>query len=148
MMSKYQMIQATNKNIGAVAAGALLPLGVITRKISDGCNCGQTFQLQTTGADTVAIGEKGYYRIVYSASLEAGAAGAVGVTLLVGGVEAYSVQATAAENGYVNLTLPYVVRAFANCGSLPTNLPLNVQLRLDTTAVTAGTGNLIVEKMC
>ena len=57
-------------------------------------------------------------------------------------------QATAAADGYVNLTLPYVVRAFANCGSLPTNLPLNVQLRLDTTAATAGTGNLIVEKMC
>ena len=139
------MIQATNKNIGAVAAGALLPLGVITRKISDGCTCGQTFQLQTTGADTVVIGEKGYYRIVYSASLEAGA---VGLTLLVGGAEVYSVQATAVADGYVNLTLPYVVRAFANCGSLPTNLPLNIQVRLDTTAATAGTGNLIVEKMC
>lgn len=49
MMSKYQTIQAANKNIGAVTAGALLPLGVITRKISDGCSCGQTFQLQTTG---------------------------------------------------------------------------------------------------
>ncbi len=49
MMSKYQMIQATNKNIVAVTAGALLSLGVITRKISDGCSCGQTFQLQTTG---------------------------------------------------------------------------------------------------
>ena len=104
--------------------------------------------MQTTGADTVVIGEKGYYRIVYSASLEAGAAGVVGLTLLVGGTEVYSVQATAAENGYVNLILPYVVRAFANCGSLPTNLPLNIQIRLDTTAATAGTGNLVVEKMC
>ena len=57
-------------------------------------------------------------------------------------------QDTAAADGYVNLTLPYEMRAFANCGSLPTNLPLNIQVRLDTTAVTAGTGNLIVEKMC
>ena len=73
---------------------------------------------------------------------------AVGYATGSGGAEVYSVQATAAADGYVNLTLPYVVRAFANCGSLPTNLPLNVQLRLDTTAVTAGTGNLIVEKMC
>lgn len=142
------MIQATNKNIGAVAAGALLPLGVITRKISDGCTCGQTFQLQSTGADTVVIGEKGYYRIAYNATLEVAAAGAVGLTLLVGGVETYSVQVTMADAGYVNLTLPYVVRAFANCGSLPTNLPLNVQIRLDTMAASAGTGNLIVEKMC
>ena len=73
---------------------------------------------------------------------------AVGYATGSGGAEVYSVQATAAADGYVNLTLPYVVRAFANCGSLPTNLPLNVQLRLDTTTVTAGTGNLIVEKMC
>ena len=73
---------------------------------------------------------------------------AVGYATGSGGAEVYSVQATAIADGYVNLTLPYVVRAFANCGSLPTNLPLNVQLRLDTTAVTAGTGNLIVEKMC
>lgn len=49
MMSKYQTIQAANKNIGAVTAGALLPLGGITRKISDDCSCGQTFLLQTTG---------------------------------------------------------------------------------------------------
>ena len=73
---------------------------------------------------------------------------AVGYATGSGGAEVYSVQATAAADGYVNLTLPYEMRAFANCGSMSTNLPLNIQVRLDTTAATAGTGNLIVEKMC
>lgn len=142
------MIQVTNRSIGAVTVGALMPLGVITRKISAECGCGETFQLTTTGANTAVIGEKGYYRIVYSASLEASAAGEVGLTLLVGGMDTYSVQATADEGGIVNLTLPYEVRAFSNCGSQPSNLPLNIQIRLDTTAVAAASGNLIIEKMC
>ena len=146
-MAKYQMIQATNQNVGAVAVGGLMPMGNITRKISCGGGCEPTFQLASTGDNTVVISECGYYRVLYSASLEAGAAGVVELTLLVNDVAVYTAQVTATEGGTVNLTIPYVVRAFANCNSLPNNLPMRLQVRLGTTAVTAGTANILVEKV-
>ena len=143
----YRMIQLTNKNIQAVAANALMPLGIITRRVCPRTNCCQTFEVTTSGADTVNITEQGYYRVTYNVSAISAAAGLVSFSLNVGGTSVYIGSATAAAVGdTVNVTISFMVRAFGNCASLPVNLPLAIQVENIGAALTSAVSNIMIER--
>lgn len=143
----YRMIQLTNKNIQAVAANALMPLGSITRRVCPRTNCCQTFEVTTSGADTVYITEQGYYRVTYNVSAIPAAAGLVSFSLNVGGTSVYIGSATAAAAGdTVNVTISFMVRAFGNCASLPVNLPLAIQVENTGAALTSAVSNIMIER--
>jgi hypothetical protein len=149
-MSSYRVIQLTNNNIGAVAVTNLLPLGTVTRRVNK-TTCGNgdttTFTLATTDTNTVAINECGNYRITYSLSGVATAAGIMGVTLQVNGVDTYSVNATAAAGDTINLTLPYEIRVLPNCVSNTNNVPANISIQLTGIGITGGTSNILIERV-
>ena len=143
----YRMIQLTNKNIQAVAANALMPLGSITRRVCPRTNCCQTFEVTTSGADTVNITEQGYYRVTYNVSAISAAAGLVSFSLNVGCTSVDVGSATAAAVGdTVNVTIPFMVRAFGNCASLPVNLPLAIQVENTGAALTSAVSNIMIER--
>lgn len=141
----YRVIEMQNDAIGAVSVGSLLPLGRVTRRISKSAGSGVPFEVSSSAADTVQLTAKGYYKVIYLASLTVGGAGAVTVTMLVNGEEVFSVTENAAGAGAVIIPLIKEIRVFANCGSCPTNCPAEVQFRLSGTAATAGTSNLIID---
>ena len=151
-MSTYKLIQLTNTNIGEITAGSLIPLGTTSRRINSPINNNTAFQVASSNSDTLYINEPGYYKITYSGTFTAGAAGNVGVTLVTNNQEVYSVteEATAAED-IVNITLIYVIRVCPNCCSSPYNCPVAVQVKLGDTATgitpNPSTGNLIVERV-
>lgn len=152
IMSKYKLIQLTNNNIGEISADGLLPLGMVTRRVNSPAACCGTFQVASSTADTLYINEPGYYKITYSATLTAGAAGLMSVSLLANQQNIYTVSedATAAED-IINLTLPYVVRVCPNCCGSPYNCPVAIQFKLGDVATgitpSASTANLIIEKV-
>lgn len=142
----YRMIELQNGAIGAVAIGELMPFGNITRKISDNNCCGASpFETTTSGTNTIVLTSKGYYKVIYSASVAVAAAGEVTMTLLANGTPLAEVTTTASGAGTFNLTLVKMVRVFANCQSAPTNCPLNMQVRLSGSAITGGTSDIIVD---
>lgn len=151
-MSKYKLIQLTNTAIGEIAADSNLPLGLITRKVNTNDTCCPTFQLASSLADTVYINEPGFYKVTYSATLTAGAAGLMSVSLIANQNSIYTVSedATAAED-IVNLTLVYVIRVCPNSCSSPYNCPTSIQLKLGDVATgitpNASTANLIIERV-
>ena len=143
----YRMIQLTNKNIQAIATNAIMPLGSITRRVCPRTNCCQTFEVTTSGADTVNITEQGYYRVTYNVSAISAAAGLVSFSLNVGGTSVYIGSATAAAVGdTVNVTISFMVRAFGNCASLPVNLPLAIQVENTGAALTSAVSNIMIER--
>lgn len=143
----YRMIQLTNKNIQTVAANALMPLGNITRRVCPRTNCCQTFEVTTSGADTVNITEQGYYRVVYNVSAIPAAAGLVSFSLNVGGTSVYVGSATATAAGdTVNVSITFMVRAFGNCASLPVNLPLAIQIENTGAALTSAVSDILIER--
>ena len=147
----YKVIQLTDTAVGAVEPNAFLPLGAITRRY--GCRCNDncnTFEVTTTGSNTIIINEEGYYRLIYTGSLTAGAVGDIILDLLVNGIEVLSVAQTATAVGDTeNITLSFVLRVLPNCASVINNSPAIVQIRLDETSValTGGTSNIIIEKV-
>lgn len=145
-MHKNKMIQMTNKNIGVVAANALIPFGTITRRIDCG-NCYSAFTISSSNTDTITINEEGYYQITYSITDVATAVGVNSITLIVNGVDTYTVGETVAVAGdAINLTLPYVVRVFRRCDNVATNNPMTIQVRADD-AITSATANIIIERI-
>ena len=128
-MSKYKLIQLTNSSIPETDASSNLPLGLITRKINVDCNNCTTFQVASSSADTLYINEPGFYKITYSATLTAAAAGLMSVSLISNQNTIYTVSedATAAED-VVNLTLVYVIRVCPNSSSAPYNCPTAIQV--------------------
>lgn len=141
----YRVIELQNNNIGAVAINGFMPLGHVTRRISTTTGSGVPFDITTSGADTVQLTSKGYYKVIYSASLAVSAAATVQLCLLVNGTEVYNVTGTSGGAGSINLTLPKEVRVFANCAACSTNCPVNLQIQLKGSAITGGTSNLIVD---
>lgn len=147
-MSNYRLLQLTNTGVGAVAANSFMPLGAITRKISCPRNFGTTFDVANTGANIVYLNEAGYYKITYNASLLPSAASPVTLSLIVNGTSVYTSTAeTSATGDSVNITIPFVIRACPNCASTPDNIPVSVQLRIGSTAITGGTSNLVIERV-
>lgn len=145
-MHKNKMIQMTNKNIGVVASNTLIPFGTITRRIDCG-NCYSAFTISSSNTDTITINEEGYYQITYSITDVATAVGVNSITLIVNGVDTYTVGETVAAAGdAINLTLPYVVRVFRRCDNVATNNPMTIQVRADD-AITSATANIIIERI-
>ena len=141
-----KMIQMTNKNIGVVAINGLIPFGNITRRVDCG-NCGSTFTVSSSNTDTITINEEGYYRVTYSITDLATAVGLNTITLVVNGVDTYTVGETVAEAGdAINLTFDFVVRVFKRCDNVATNNPMTIQVRADD-AITSATANIIVERI-
>lgn len=149
-MSKYRVLQLTNKAVGAVSVNDYMPFGIITRRIScgTGCGCDNTFTVTTTGANIVYLNEPGYYRITYSATLLADAIGVVSNALIANGVSVDTVGESASAVGdSVNLTIVYMVRVLPNCDSVPNNAPMSIQIQNTGVAVTGGTSNLLIERV-
>lgn len=145
-MSREKMIQMTNKNIGVVTANSFIPLGTITRRIDCG-NCCSAFTISSSNTDTITINEEGYYKVTYSITDLATAVGLNSITLVVNGVDAYTVGETVAVAGdAINLTLPYVVRVFKRCDNVATNNPMTIQVRADD-AITSATANIVIERI-
>ena len=145
-MYKDKMIQMTNKNIGVVAVNGLIPFGTVTRRIDCG-NCCSAFTISSSNTDTITINEEGYYKITYSITDLATAVGLNSITLVVNGVDTYTVGETVAVAGdAIDLTLPYVVRVFKRCDNVATNNPMTIQIRADE-AITSATANIIIERI-
>ena len=145
-MCKFKMIQMTNNNIGVVAVNGFIPFGTITRRVDCG-NCCSAFTISSSNTDTITINEEGYYEITYSITDLATAVGLNSITLVVNGVDTYTVGETVATAGdAIDLTLPYVVRVFKRCDNIATNNPMTIQVRADE-AITSATANIIIKRI-
>ena len=144
-MSRFKMVQITNNNIDVVNANALMPLGTITRRV-DCSNNMSAFSISSSNTDTITINEAGYYEVEYSVSEVATAAGITTITLVVNGVDTYTVGATATAGGTLNLTLPYTVRVFNRCDNIATNNPMTIQFRTNAD-ITSATSNVVVKRI-
>ena len=148
MTNTYKQIQLTNNDIGDIAVNALIPLGNVTRRINAPYNTCNTFTVTSSTSDTVLINDAGFYKVTYSLTGMAAAAGDVEITLLNNNSSIYSVsQYVADAAGSVNLTIIYTIRACPNCSSAPTNLPVSVQIKNTGIALTGVSANLIIEKV-
>jgi hypothetical protein len=148
MTNSYKQIQLTNTTIGDVAVDAYVPLGRVTARVNAPYNCCNTFTVTSSTADTVVINTAGFYKITYSLTATAAAAGDVTIALVTNGAAAYSVtQAYVADSTGADLTLVYTIRVCPNCATTDENVPVNVQLQNTGVALTGATSNLIIEKL-
>ena len=143
--TNYRLIEMQNTGMGAVASGALMPFGRVTRRIATTTGNGVPFQVMHSGADTIQITSKGYYKVQYNATLTAGGAGDITLVLLANGVPTYSITHHATAAGNYNLNFAKVVRVFANCQSCSTNCPMDIQIKNAGIAVNGGTSDIIVD---
>jgi hypothetical protein len=147
-MTSYKQIQLTNSAIGDVAIDAYMPLGRVTRRINAPYNCCNTFSVTTSDANSVVLNDVGFYKITYSLTATAAAAGEVTIALVTNGTSIYTVsQAIVDETAGINLTLPYTIRVCSNCSATPDNLPVSVQIQNTGIALTGATSNIIIEKI-
>jgi hypothetical protein len=147
-MTSYKQIQLTNTSVGDVAINAYMPLGRVTRRINAPFNCCNTFTVTTSDADTVVLNDVGFYKITYSLTATAAAAGEVTIALVTNGTSIYTVsQAVVDETSGVNLTIPYTIRVCSNCSATPDNVPVSVQIQNTGIALTGATSNIIIEKI-
>ena len=147
-MTTYKQIQLTNTNIGDVAVDAFMPLGKVSRRINAPFNCCNTFVVTSSTADSVVINDAGFYKITYSLTATAAAAGEVTISLVTNGSAIYSVsQAIVDETNAVNTTIVYTIRVCPNCSSAPDNVPVTIQLQNTGIALTGSQSNLIIEKV-
>jgi hypothetical protein len=147
-MTSYKQIQLTNNTVGDVAINGYMPLGRVTRRINAPFNCCNTFSVASSDADTVNLNDVGFYKITYSLTATAAAAGEVTIALVTNGTTIYTVsQAVVDETAGVNLTLPYTIRVCSNCSATPDNLPVSVQIQNTGIALTGATSNIIIEKI-
>jgi hypothetical protein len=147
-MTSYKQIQLTNNTVGDVAINSYMPFGRVTRRINAPFNCCNTFSVTTSDADTVVLNDVGFYKITYSLTATAAAAGEVTIALVTNGTPIYTVsQAVVDETAGVNLTLPYTIRVCSNCSATPDNLPVSVQIQNTGIALTGATSNIIIEKI-
>lgn len=143
-----KVLQLTNTNIPAVAANGYMPLGISTvRYPTESVNCQPVFTVTSSTSDTIAVNKGGTYRLDYSASVMASAAGTVTLAVLVNGVSKYTVSATAAAaSDMLNLTIPLDIYLPCNCNAAPNNIPANIQIQNTGIALTGGTSNVIVTR--
>lgn len=148
MTTTYKQIQLTNKNLGNVAVNQFIPLGTVSRRINAPSTCCNTFIVTSSTNDTVTINDSGFYKVTYSLTATAAAAGEVTIALLTNGTSVYGVTQTIVdEANAVNLTLVYTIRVCPNCEATPDNVPVNVQVQNTGIALTGETANLIIEKL-
>lgn len=148
MTPTYKLIQLTNNSLGDIAVNQNIPLGIITRRLNAPNNCCNTFVVTQSSNDAVVLNDAGFYKITYSLTATAAAAGEVSVNLLTNGTSVYGVTQTISDAANaVNLTLVYTVRVFSNCSTNSGNVPTTIQLQNVGSALTGETANLIIEKL-
>ena len=143
--ANYRLIEMQNTAVGAVASGAFMPFGKVTRRVSNSAGCGVPFQVAYSGADIIQITQKGYYKVEYNASVTVGGAGDITFVLMANGTPIYSITHHVTAAGTYNLNFPKEVRVFANCPSCATNCPMDIQVQLAGLAITGGTSNIIID---
>ena len=143
--TNYKLIEMQSTGIGAVASGALMPLGTITRRIATTTGSGVPFNVMHSGSDTIQITNKGYYKVQYNATLTVAGAGDITLVLLANGVPTYSITNHVTAAGNYNVHFAKVVRVFANCQACSTNCPMDIQIQNAGIAVTGGTSDIIVD---
>lgn len=143
-----KVLQLTNTNIPEVAANGYMPLGITTvRYPLESTNCQPVFTITSSTSDTISVNRGGTYRLDYSASLVASAAGVVTLAVLVNGVSKYTVSATAtAAADMVNLTIPLDIYLPCNCNAAPNNIPASIQIQNTGVALTSGTSNIAITR--
>lgn len=141
-----KLIQLTNNNIGTVATNVNMPLGITTVICPNTCECGNTYTITSSASDTIQINKPGIYKVIYNASLVATDAGEVVLSLIVNGLEKYTVTATATAAGIVNVTIPYEIYLPCNCNSNPINIPAYMQIKNTGVALTSGVSNIIISR--
>jgi hypothetical protein len=147
MTTCYKQIQLTNTAVGTVAVDGFIPYGKVTRRINAPYSCSNTFTLSSDQSDTVSISSPGFYKVTYSLTATAAAAGVVTIALVVDGSTVYSVSQTIVdETTGVNLTLPYTIRVSCD-SSTPTSLPATVQIQNTGIELTGASSNMIIEKI-
>ena len=148
MTTTYKQIQLTNQNLQDVAVNQYIPLGKVTRRINAPYNCCNTFIVTSSTNDTLVINDPGFYKVTYSLTATAAAAGEVTVNLVLDGTSIHSVTQTIVdEANAVNLTIVYTIRVASNSASDPANVPVTLQMQNTGIALTGETANLIVEKI-
>lgn len=148
MTSTYKQIQLTNENITSVAVDQFIPLGKVTRRINAPYNCCNTFVVTSSTNDTVIINDAGFYKVTYSLTATAAAAGEVTLALVTDGTTVHSVsQAIVDEANAVNLTLIYTIRVCPNCTATPDSIPVMLQIQNTGIALTGESANLVIEKI-
>lgn len=143
--TNYRVIEMQNTGIGQVANNAFMPFGRVTRRISTSSGNGVPFQVTNSKADTIQLTNKGYYKVLYNATITVGGAGDITLVLLANGTPVYSITHHATAAGNYNLTLPKEVKVFANCASCTTNCPMDIQILNAGQAITGGTSNIIID---
>jgi hypothetical protein len=134
--------------VNDVAVNEYMPLGRVTRRINSPFNCCNTFTVTSSASDAIMLNDVGFYKVTYSLTATAAAAGEVTVALVTNGTPIYSVsQAIVDETNSVNLTLPYTIRVCSACSATPDNVPVSVQIQNTGIALTGATSNIIVEKI-
>ena len=148
MTNSYKLIQLTNSSVGDVAVDAYLPVGRVTRRINTPATCCNTFTVTSSTADTISINDVGFYKVTYSLTAEAAAAGEVTIALVTNGNSIYSVSQTIVdETNGVNVTLIYTIRACSSCSASTESVPVSVQIQNTGVALTGASSNLIIEKL-
>lgn len=143
----YRLLQTTtNTSIGAVATGALIPIGIPTRQIKRANSCTPTFEVAPSTNTSVYINEAGFYKINYQAYVTVAAAGNIVVQLQVNGVTAQTATVTASGAGTFLVSIVFMIRVLPNCNGNPSNLPVLIQFLNSGIALTGGTDNLIIER--
>lgn len=143
----YRLLQLTNSNLGAVAEDAMIPVGILTRQVTQGSKCQPTFAVTTSANNAVYINESGFYKITYTAYVTVADAGTIEIELQINGVTMQTAIVTAAAAGTYLVSFVFMTRAFCNCNNGPANLPVLVQLENTGIALTGGTSNLILERV-
>lgn len=149
----YSFKQLTNAAVGAVATNEAMPLGAVTHQYNCGSGCAtRDISTATSGANVITVGGScdgaGYYKLTYTASVAAGAAGLVTFNLVQNGLTTapiFTVSETATAVGdFVNITFSYIVRVpYTPCG----NNAISLQIINAGVALTSGTSNTIIEKI-
>lgn len=143
----YRVVQMTNAAVGAVATGTNIPLGIMTREITQESSCRPTFIITTNTNDAVYLNEPGYYKIHYDGYLTVGAAGDIIVNLVYNGQVIHTATVTAGAAGTYLVSFTYMIRLFNNCASNSMNLPVLIRLSNTGTPLTGGNSNTIIERI-
>lgn len=137
--TNYKIIEMQNTGMGPVLNNGFIPFGKVTRRIATYSGSGVPFQVTTSGADTIQLTSKGYYNVLFNATVTVGGAGDITLVLLANGTPVYSITHHATAAGNYNLTIPKTVKVFANCASCSTNCPMDIQIQNAGQALTGGT---------
>lgn len=138
-----RLIELTNGNTGAVAVGALMPLGAVTRMIGMTPKCTPTWTVSTTMNNVVTVSESGIYTATYTGTLVVAEDGDVTVDMLLDGVVIASRTITAVADASVNIAMVKEIRVYCDCCNGAN--PVTLALRVGGVPITTANGSFILD---